>query len=83
MQSKKGSLMETVVTTLTGLVFAMGTTQLGSYLGFWTMSLHMNMVLTAILTIISIIQKYLWRRVFNKLESDDYDWEDERYDKFL
>lgn len=66
MQTKKHSLMEASLNILSGSCIAFTITQLGTLLGFWMISPGSNLALTSILTIVSIVRSYFWRRTFNK-----------------
>lgn len=64
-QSKKHSLVEAFVNVGSGMVIAFSTTQLLAPILGITISLHANGILTIILTTVSIIRSYCWRRAFN------------------
>lgn len=66
MQSKKHSLLEATANIASGAVIAFTITQTGSYLGFWVITTKGNFLLTTILTFVSLLRSYIWRRIFNK-----------------
>lgn len=69
MQSRKHSLLEALLNTSTGFV----TSLLTQWLVFPWFNLHPslqeNLSLTAIFTIVSIVRSYVWRRIFNNLQT--------------
>lgn len=65
-QSRKASIIEAIVNVFSGAVIAFTLTDiLAEPLGI-IISGHANLNLTIILTIVSVIRGYLWRRFFNK-----------------
>lgn len=77
-QSKRHSVIEAVVNVFSGMFIAFAVSQLAhvyqneirQYLweGFtWELSVSSNIFMTTILTVISVIRGYIWRRVFNKI----------------
>ena len=65
-QSKLGSFLEAVVNTALGLVIAMGATALIAYCYDIPITARNNFILTAWMTVISVIRSYLLRRLFNR-----------------
>lgn len=65
MQTKKGSLTESLTNTFSGTALSLGISQLY----FWSLGipfpLYQNIILTTILTIVSIGRGYAVRRLFN------------------
>lgn len=77
MQSKKHSIIEATVNVLSGMIIAFIISQLfheyqaevQKYIwsGFeWNITAGSNVVMTVVLTIVSVIRGYIWRRYFNK-----------------
>jgi hypothetical protein len=66
MQSKRHSIAESVLNILSGSCIAYTITQIGSFVGAWAISPGENLSLTCILTVVSVVRSYFWRRVFNK-----------------
>lgn len=66
MQSKKQSIMESMLNMISGACIAFTITQIGSIMGFWDISPESNVGLTITLTVVSVIRSYYWRRLFNK-----------------
>ena len=71
MQSKKSSLIESTLNIVSGSCIAFTVTQLGSIVDLWNISPSKNLLLTFILTVISFIRSYFWRRIFNKKANND------------
>lgn len=73
MQTRKQSLIEAVVNIGTGMVIAFSISQLASYIpGFnWNVGFEANIVMTVVLTLISVLRSYLWRRFFNGRHSNE------------
>lgn len=67
-QSQYYSLLEAIINIMSGMVIAFSVTQFIAVplLGI-SISVGQNIVLTAVLTIVSIIRAYFWRRAFNML----------------
>ena len=65
MQSKRHSITESVLNILSGSCIAFTVTQIGSLIGLWDISPGGNLLLTLILTVVSIVRSYFWRRLFN------------------
>ena len=64
-QSKKQSLIEAALNIVSGSCIAFTITQLGTLVNLWNISPGKNLLLTLILTFVSIIRSYAWRRMFN------------------
>lgn len=76
-QSKISSVIESTANMLTGMIIAFALsqmahtyeTQIQYYIWtdfHWQLSAGSNMIMTTILTAVSVIRGYLWRRYFNK-----------------
>ena len=69
MQSRKHSFLEALLNTASGFLISL----LTQWLVFPWFNLHPsvreNLALTAIFTIVSIARSYIWRRIFNHLNS--------------
>lgn len=71
MQTKKGSIVEAGANILSGMIIAFVLTQLLVYLSphiSWldvNISISSNGMLTIILTVVSVVRTYTWRRYFN------------------
>lgn len=69
MQSRKHSLLEALLNTGSGFI----TSLLTQWLVFPWFNLYPsfqeNLGITAIFTIVSIVRSYVWRRVFNTLQT--------------
>ena len=70
MQTHRQSLFETVVNIASGMVIAFCITQAYQALvpGV-SIPLGQNVILTVILTTVSVLRSYCWRRFFNKVHS--------------
>ena len=77
MQTKKQSLLEASLNTFSGMLLSFSISQLAHVLEpwvqhniwkefIWNLSVSSNVVMTIILTFVSIVRSYLWRRYFNK-----------------
>ena len=77
MQSRRHSILESIANVLSGMLIAFIISQLAHelepqiqkyvYRGFeWKISTGSNAIMTTVLTIISVIRGYAWRRHFNK-----------------
>ena len=77
MQSKRHSFIESCANVFSGMVIAFIISQLAHIFqhqiqqyvlsGFiWNLSAGSNAVMTIILTVISVVRGYVWRRHFNK-----------------
>ena len=78
MQSRRHSILESSINVVSGLLIAFTISQLAYWCepeiqryvwkGFeWHISVGSNIIMTIILTIVSIIRGYAWRRHFNKI----------------
>lgn len=76
-QTKRQSMIEASLNVFSGMVIAFIISQLAYWFepqiqkyiwkGFvWNVSVGSNMIMTSLLTIVSIIRGYAWRRYFNK-----------------
>lgn len=65
-QSKFMSLVEAVANTVVGLVIAIISTRIICELNDIPMTWESNIILTAWMTVISILRSYILRRLFNK-----------------
>jgi ABC-type spermidine/putrescine transport system permease subunit I len=83
MQSKRHSIIEACSNVFSGMVIAFVISQLAHmyspeirqyiWKGFeWKVSVGSNAVMTVILTVISIVRGYLWRRHFNRVQEQNY-----------
>lgn len=70
MQSRKHSFLEALLNTASGFL----TSLLTQWVVFpWFQfypSLHENLTITAIFTVVSIVRSYVWRRIFNALQTN-------------
>ena len=65
MQSRLGSLLEQCLNIASGFLLSLLIWQLlGPALGYHV-SMHDNLLITSIFTVVSIVRGYLWRRFFN------------------
>lgn len=75
-QSRLASILEAVLNIFTGMIIAFTLSQVFShyaevirvyiYSDFtWAVTAKSNMIVTIILTIVSLIRSYIWRRIFN------------------
>lgn len=68
MQTRRSSLVEALCNIFTGLVVAFVATQFFAFIvPGMTITIGTNIALTTVLTVISILRSYLWRRFFNYL----------------
>lgn len=76
MQTKRQSLIETILNVFSGMVIGFSISQLAHVLapyiqqyiwsGFvWKLSAGSNAVMTVVLTAVSVMRSYCWRRYFN------------------
>lgn len=70
MQSKKHSLLEAVLNTTSGFLISLLTQWLVFPWFHFYPSLHENLTITAIFTVVSIARSYVWRRIFNALQAN-------------
>lgn len=77
MQSRRHSFIESCMNVFSGIIIAFAISQLAHtfqheiqkyvWAGFvWNISAGSNMLMTLILTIVSVLRGYAWRRHFNK-----------------
>lgn len=77
-QTKRQSMIEASLNVLSGMVIAFIISQLAHWFepqiqkyiwsGFeWNISAGSNMIMTTVLTAISVVRGYAWRRHFNKI----------------
>lgn len=82
MQTKRQSIIESSLNVFSGMVVAFAFSQaahifepqIQKYIwkGFeWHISAGSNVIMTTILTAISVIRGYAWRRHFNRVNADD------------
>jgi hypothetical protein len=77
MQLKRHSVLEALLNTFSGMLIAFTISQVACMLsphipGFkWDISVGSNIIMTTILTVVSILRSYFWRRTFNKI-SENY-----------
>lgn len=83
-QSKRHSLLEACLNVFSGMVIAFIISQLAHcyeaeiqryiWSGFvWNLSVGSNIIVTVVLTIVSIIRGYIWRRIFNRVQKRNYE----------
>lgn len=83
-QSKRHSLFEALTNVMSGMVIAFAVSQLAHHYqdeireyiweGFtWQLSVSSNIIMTIVLTVISVIRGYIWRRIFNKIQRNSYE----------
>ncbi len=76
MQTKRHSLLESCMNVISGMAIAFTLSQVAHefqagirdyiWSGFeWNISAGTNIVMTIILTIVSVVRGYMWRRYFN------------------
>ncbi len=81
-QSRKHSLIESCANVASGVVIAFGISQIAHWLepqirtyiwsGFeWKISVGSNIIMTIVLTIVSILRGYAWRRHFNRRTTNE------------
>jgi len=68
MQTKKRSMIETIVNTAVGLVINITAQRVIFPMFDMYVSVHENMLIAAIFTVISIMRSYVMRRLFNAWE---------------
>ena len=77
MQSKFHSIIESLANVISGMIIAFVISQLAAqyetqiqqwvWSGFtWRVSATSNVIMTVVLTVISVIRGYAWRRHFNR-----------------
>jgi len=83
-QSRRHSLIEAMLNVFSGMIVAFSICQLAHYFEneiqeyiwqdfVWNVSFSSNLAMTAVLTIISMIRGYIWRRVFNYIQRESYE----------
>lgn len=81
MQTKRQSFIESCMNIFSGMIISFSISQLAHvsapyiqkyiYSGFiWNLSATSNIIMTVLLTVISIIRSYAWRRYFNYKHSE-------------
>ncbi len=72
MQTRRQSAIESCVNIGSGMVIAWSVTQFLAWSKLFGLEIHIspgsNIVLTIILTVVSAVRSYYWRRYFNNLE---------------
>lgn len=79
-QSKRQSIIEATVNVFSGMIIAFAVSQLAHvyqneirqyiWSGFeWQLSVASNLFMTTVLTVISVIRGYIWRRIFNRIKT--------------
>lgn len=70
MQSRKQTAYEVIINVGSGLLLTAATMQfvLGPALGL-PIEVHTNIIITIVLTSVSFVRNYMWRRIFNYLHS--------------
>lgn len=64
-QSKRESLIESMLNIGSGFVLSLVVWQLLAYMMDIPMPLSRNLLITSIFTVVSLTRSYLWRRFFN------------------
>lgn len=67
MQSRKHSILETLLNTLSGFIISWVMTLLVMPLFGFMVTAGQGFVITVIYTVVSVIRSYFWRRLFNRL----------------
>jgi membrane protein implicated in regulation of membrane protease activity len=76
MQTKRQSMVETGVNIFSGMLISFLISQIAAiisnYTGWftWNISTTANIGMTILLTIVSILRSYTWRRYFNKVHNN-------------
>lgn len=81
-QTKKHSIIESCANVLSGILISFGLSQIAHWFepqiqayiwsGFeWKISVGSNVIMTVVLTVVSIIRGYVWRRHFNRRASHE------------
>lgn len=73
-QSRRMSLVEQVINIGSGLVLALMVGQIVYPLYGYPVTLRDNLALSVIFTVVSIVRGYVWRRIFNRLNSRKAGW---------
>ena len=82
-QSKRHSLLEAFANVFSGMFIGFSISQLATvyqheiqiyiWSGFtWQLTATSNVLMTTVLTFVSLVRGYIWRRVFNYLQSRSY-----------
>ena len=82
-QSKRHSILEVLLNIFSGMLIAFTISQLAHifqediqkyiWSGFiWELSAGSNIIMTVVLTAVSMVRSYVWRRFFNKIQLDAY-----------
>ena len=82
MQTKRQSIIESCLNVFSGMVIAFAISQIAHvfepqiqkyiWKGFeWSISAGSNAIMTTLLTLISVVRGYAWRRHFNKTNAND------------
>ena len=67
MQSRKHSIIETILNTLSGFIISwVMTLMVLPWFGF-NITAGQGFTITVIYTVVSVIRSYFWRRLFNRL----------------
>jgi uncharacterized membrane protein YgaE (UPF0421/DUF939 family) len=69
MQSRFGSIIETLTNVVVGLIISFVANLLIFPLFGWEISTSQNIILVIFYTVISIVRSYALRRIFNKIKS--------------
>ncbi len=83
MQTRRQSIIESCLNVFSGMAIAFVISQLAHifepqikkyiWAGFeWHISAGSNLIMTSILTVISVVRGYTWRRHFNKVLNNSY-----------
>lgn len=67
MQSRRGSMLEVLISTGLGFIIAMITTAIALPAFGHNVTLHQNFWITVIFTVVSLARSYLLRRLFNRI----------------
>ncbi len=67
MQTKLGSLTETITNVVVGLLISLVLNASIFPLFGWIITLQQNLTIAAIYTVVSIIRSYFMRRIFNRI----------------
>ena len=80
-QTKFMTMVEAVANVGSGMVLAFTISQIASHYQefireyiwssfIWTLGFEANVIMTIILTVVSVLRGYVWRRLFNKVHAD-------------
>lgn len=69
-QTRLHSLIEVICNIATGMIIAWSVTQFIAvpFIGI-TITMEQNIYLTIVLTAVSVVRSYIWRRIFNKMKN--------------